>query len=417
VSTNATAVQLLADAVRRALENAPEENWGWETVLVGYFEREERERFCDAVLADHTLRELARDALRNPASVELFNERNERLTSSRILGITLLAEAARWLWIQLVASGDEVTDEAIERYARKTLDAFAQSVLGGSIEAIVFTACAGLKVMPDRRIELPFGCLRGPLHEHLFNMGDPMDSGADETSIVLLQPLQIRCRLLDGDHLEPPDPPRRHSDLPLMLTRLAVLLSAGRLLMPTWETILLPFQGSRMTSIHAATLIDQGTLGETPLTISEADDLEVWATRVAESFDRRISVAIRRTLSAVAERDAEDDALIDAVIAWENLFGAGSGELSFRICGSLARILAPADQRAALFKDLVKVYDARSRLVHGVEADPEATRRMARTAVQTAVQALRVLFEEYPWIISSTEPAKELLLDLPRDGA
>jgi hypothetical protein len=87
---------------------------------------------------------------------------------------------------------------------------------------------------------------------------------------------------------------------------------------------------------------------------------------------------------------------IDAVISWENLFGA-AGETSLRVCGSLARLLHPNDSptRTAFFKRTKKIYDKRSRLVHGGEqrlTHAEAA-KLRDESVDIAMDAWRAVLE------------------------
>ncbi len=78
-----------------------------------------------------------------------------------------------------------------------------------------------------------------------------------------------------------------------------------------------------------------------------------------------INIALSRLLSATCSRDNLDDALIDAVMCWENIIGSGS-EVSFRTCASMAKLLSSdKGERSRIFGELKKIYDSRSKLVHG----------------------------------------------------
>lgn len=110
------------------------------------------------------------------------------------------------------------------------------------------------------------------------------------------------------------------------------------------------------------------------LTEEQADGLVAWAERVARFYHPSIAVAMRRTLSAVAERrSSAEDTLRDAVIEWENLFGTGgTSEMTFRVTTALALLLDPDPaSRPALRKELSKVYDLRSKVAHGGEVKPK----------------------------------------------
>ena len=85
---------------------------------------------------------------------------------------------------------------------------------------------------------------------------------------------------------------------------------------------------------------------------------------------------MRRLLKAAGERDDPIDVLVDAVVAWENLFGSKT-ESTFRVTAAVATLLEPSDkeQRDVLQKELSGIYDRRSRLVHGDPVRPASDRR------------------------------------------
>ena len=98
---------------------------------------------------------------------------------------------------------------------------------------------------------------------------------------------------------------------------------------------------------------------------TEIEAVKYWSSLVSKSEDNKIRIAIRRILSAINERMNPVDAFVDLLIAWENLFG-GRGELSYRISISIAKLLAKdPKERLAKQKEIVKYYDARSKIVHG----------------------------------------------------
>lgn len=131
------------------------------------------------------------------------------------------------------------------------------------------------------------------------------------------------------------------------------------------------------------------------LTEDEVNDWVLWAKRVQEHRTASTAVSLRRLLQAIAERRNPEDVLVDAVIVWENLFGAAQ-ETTLRISTSLAWLLgSDADDRAARQKIYKTLYSARSGIVHGssrVKADriPE----QARQAVSVSIAALRKVFCE-----------------------
>jgi len=146
-------------------------------------------------------------------------------------------------------------------------------------------------------------------------------------------------------------------------------------------------------------------------------ELRRWAYLLAKRFDPSLETARSRALRAVAERIHQEDALVDAVTAWENIIGSAS-ETLFRVTGAAACMLEPlAEARGARVKRLRRIYDLRSRIVHGTprEKDPKLwadLHSLSGEAVLTAVHLLRSLFESFPDLIplKSSLRAEALLL-------
>ncbi|MFG3557249.1 hypothetical protein ACGGAQ_22970 [Micromonospora sp. NPDC047557] len=158
--------------------------------------------------------------------------------------------------------------------------------------------------------------------------------------------------------------------------------------------------------------------GRTVITSSIAETVQQWSYRVKDEHPRSLETGMRRLLSAATFRLDPMDGFIDAVMCWENLFGEAQ-ETSFKVCGALAKLLEPNDRlrREALYGELKKLYDTRSKIVHGSPREP--TRQSAAEhrdrAVVIALTALRAAYE-YPGLIKlgdSSERYKQVLLEFP----
>ena len=90
-----------------------------------------------------------------------------------------------------------------------------------------------------------------------------------------------------------------------------------------------------------------------------------WAGIIEANHHPNLTLAARRLLRAVNERDAVDDALVDAVIALESLLGADGPELTFRVSFAVALLLGgDASGREVLRARTAHLYDIRSQVVH-----------------------------------------------------
>jgi len=144
---------------------------------------------------------------------------------------------------------------------------------------------------------------------------------------------------------------------------------------------------------------------------------EEWAKKVDKSHPSNLDMSMRRLLGAVSVRFDPMDGFVDAVISWENMFGTGEGETTFRVCGAMAHLLEgdKPQQRLSLFRQLQELYRIRSSLVHGAQ-EPDALSATAHRdeAVRYALRAMRRLYDR-PELLSaesSSVRGRNLLLNL-----
>lgn len=133
--------------------------------------------------------------------------------------------------------------------------------------------------------------------------------------------------------------------------------------------------------------------GQMHSTSLDADDLNMVANIIDEvgEVTPRLYVALSRMIRVASERRDPVDALIDAVVAWENMLGS-KAETTFKICASMAWLIEPDDEgrRVAFLSKAKKIYSLRSDLVHGsVHADSNLALEYGQDALRMAVQAFR----------------------------
>lgn len=183
--------------------------------------------------------------------------------------------------------------------------------------------------------------------------------------------------------------------------KLGLLLACPDLravLVSTWQVFIDPFALSDSTGWSDPR--QASGLMPRQLSVDEAQLWEEWAKRVGERRVPSVGVAIRRMLMAVAERRIPEDILVDAVIVWENLFGAAS-ETTLRVSSSLAWLLGGSKEERLEFQtEYKRIYTFRSRVVHGAAAvDRRSLHEQAAKAVQISIAALRAIFGERPELL------------------
>jgi hypothetical protein len=325
------------------------------------------------------------------------------------LGPALVRSAAQRIWAE---QGAEHADSLVNT-SKRALAEFRRLCAGDKVEGLVLTGFEGV-ALGSVRVELPWGALRAasPREREIRPFGRP-PSAVLESRI----PLRLTLGEPDAGH------DLHDSALIALLASqeqqvaLALLLAVRRdelvVGRAVWRTEFVPGDDARGFGGRAETATPVLTAGEA-LKPPEADALVSMARRVADHYDHSIEVAVRRTLSAVRERSDPEDALIDAVIAWENLFGHGeSAEVSFRVTTALARLLDsdPAARRSRR-SGLAEVYRTRGQLVHGRgPASSQALHDNKEAAIVTTIEAMRTLFEARPELIADKERGLRVIME------
>lgn len=153
--------------------------------------------------------------------------------------------------------------------------------------------------------------------------------------------------------------------------------------------------------------IQESSLGE------QIAKLEEWSGIVDSAHTPSLDIAAGRLASAAAYRADRSDALIDAVMVWENLVGTRN-ETTFRVTVALSKLLdSDPTRRRKLRKSLGKIYAIRSQVVHGVKTDMSKIDEACSEAIDVAVKVLRASYQKGPeWLsLSSEERADTILLE------
>ena len=108
-------------------------------------------------------------------------------------------------------------------------------------------------------------------------------------------------------------------------------------------------------------------------------------------FNASLRIGRSRVLRVRSEGRDPMDGIIDAVIAWENVAGSKT-ETTFKVCAALAWLLEPddVDRRSSVFTTAKRIYDVRSRVVHGdSETDEGKAAQLVPDAMEIAVKSMR----------------------------
>ena len=299
-------------------------------------------------------------------------------------------------------------------FVRTVLDNFEElrrAVRGEKVRALAVAGIAGVALPEGVEAKTPWGILR------------PAPETPRDLSFLFRRP-KTTCILTDVRLVtvkldSAPQPQHEFDQSEMSSPKAGLLLSLACALassdtsnpagpIVTWRTLVLPFQ-SGLGYWHAGAPF---ALRQPASLESAVSDLEEWGRRIDSHHASSLDVAATRVVSAIAHRHDRADALIDAVMAWENLLGTET-EVTFRVSASLSKLLeADIGKRIEMKNRLSKIYGIRSRIVHGAVADPSDIIEAARTAVDVAIRALRVFYSHRTDLISrkSMERADLLLL-------
>ena len=150
------------------------------------------------------------------------------------------------------------------------------------------------------------------------------------------------------------------------------------------------------------------------MTKQEGENIIKWCDTVSKISDKRISLAKRRLQSALTERENPIDGLIDCVIGLENLFGERS-EISFSVAIAVSKLLEKdCSKRKETFSDVKKIYDLRSKIIHGGNnaSDHDEMMMKRNQAASYLIQCFRKLYLEHEKLLQLTSTERSQLLAL-----
>jgi hypothetical protein len=271
-----------------------------------------------------------------------------------------------------------------------------------------------------RPLETPWGRLRKPTRGELDLRAETPVAHSQELVLATSVPLEVRMEpeRPSLDELGPSPFADKIASMHRSLQQKADLLAL---------TLLLGLQRHPVVAIARTWTIVENPLNQGPglswsqsaiplhphvLEAADRRRIRAWANRIDDHYSDRIEIAVKRTLSSLTTRWDATDRLIDAVVALENLFGTGSGELAFRISAGCAYLLERQPQRRIeIQKEVARLYTVRSKIVHGAHAPaPNDVDPDARAASDFAVRALRALFMRRPELLDAKDRARLLIL-------
>lgn len=143
------------------------------------------------------------------------------------------------------------------------------------------------------------------------------------------------------------------------------------------------------------------------------DNVKIWFNILRSKPLDSVKIPLHRLSYAIFRRKNAEDAILDAVIAWEGMF-SGASETAFKVTASLAKYLSGPEERIEFLSRLQKLYRLRSALVHGTAnslLQQESVSDLRREVVGIGLRCLKkLLSDEELFPMSPQERVKYLLV-------
>jgi hypothetical protein len=332
-----------------------------------------------------------------------------RQLSASTLVPSLIAAASS----ELRALGTKPSPDALAAIAVRNVERCRDIALRRMPEVVTVLGFSGIEVPADQAVALPWGVFTA--RTGWYGIAEYVQSRPLTCVLIAHHPLPVDM----GANVGPPRESKAHSahakwaeSVTRLVTLSVVFATSGAVApLPTFQLTILPFQAP-MSAGGPMILAPPSALRE----LDEADVLEVvrWGGILQKRYSPTLEVAGRRLIAALAHRIDPADRLIDAVTAWEALFG-GQQEATLRVSGSIGWLLEshrpPA--RLELQREASEIYGLRSKVVHGKVVSREKVHAAADRATQLAEQSLRRILEGRPDLIplESEERSRRLLFE------
>lgn len=313
-----------------------------------------------------------------------------------------------------------------EPYTRRPTPALLQDVVAENLTVLrriaarktvaipCLAGARGVRLRPGQAsLETVLGTLRS---KDAFHVPELAAAGNPDALITTTVRTQVQVLGHSDSRWGTDDPAAEAAKQRLSHLRLALLLGSAKAAeadVPDWTrttitgfALLMPF-----TAIPGWQIVTSSgePAGRDPSAAEQASWCDAAKDLSALNLDN-VQMAIDRFLLAATERTSAPDALVDAVVSLDALFGSPA-EARLRVGGAVAWLLEPdsAEARTQLFKTVGEIYAARSNAVHGNRASRRAGEGMVLEALRLALRVLSAIFYSSQWLLNTPKSADRSL--------
>lgn len=290
---------------------------------------------------------------------------------------------------------------SLERELERAFETFRKLATTGRLVGTTVTGISGT-LPPDTKIETKWGVLKDArsCHEVLKRGLIMVGEHTVEGWCVLESKTKIYWEVKPGERVRQ-DRLQGINDTGAPQVALAIMLTKGpqnyRPAIPWLSTRINPLMGGVPGGGWRSRVIEGPQISPTELPI-----LERWLAALASHEFPKVS--IDRVITMINRNAEHVDAFIDAVIIWENLFSARqTQEVSFRVSMNMACVLSDDSRERVTFqKEIKKLYDLRSKVVHGAHhLDDIGGREVRMRAQEITITAMQRLLSAHPALVGA----------------
>jgi hypothetical protein len=305
---------------------------------------------------------------------------------------------------EVLATGAAFEEKTLIHASLANLNRLRAGLAGQDFPSHILFPFTNIRLDAQTTVRTPWGNLH-PAHRVL---GDFFSDRVRDVSAILCMPIQTSLVAIDA----PAPPPLENVPnytRPARIVSYSVTLGSD----PTNPSSALPLGWGALSPLGiegwgGEFRVPGLTTRDAVLSESEVIEVERWCQLLDESGLEHVQVGLDRMVSAVAERISPADALMDAVITWENLVEHNSNPTRSVLTG-VSELLSGAPTR--LSRTHVKtLYGTRSAVVHGDVLVNESVVAASRDAVSIAISCVRSLFERHPALIDMTSEDRSIAL-------
>lgn len=330
-------------------------------------------------------------------------------------GIPTLADSVHVLWLFKGRRDGVVLQEVLA----ENLNVLRRIAARKTVLLPCLAGARGVRLRPGQAsLETVLGTLRS---KDAFHVPELAVGGNHDALITTTVQTQVQVLGQGDSRWGTEDPSAEAAKQRLSHLRLALLLGSAndvRADVPDWAratitgfALLMPF-----TAIQGWQIVTSS--GEPADRDPSAAEQASWADAARHLSVLNLShvqVAIDRFLLAATERTLAPDALVDAVVSLDALFGSPA-EARLRVGAAVAWLLEPdsAEARTQIFKEVGEIYAARSNAVHGSRASRRVGDGMVLEALRLALRVLAAIFYSSQWLLNTPKSADRglaLILD------